>query len=173
MTAYADDAPPPGTAPAQDVPPTAPPPAPGPDWRPEPAAAPEPAPAAAAEPGPGQAGGQQAEGQQAEARQAAAPQGERRGPRPQGPKDTVFIGKKPLMAYVTSTLLQLAETPSVTIKARGMSISRAVDVAQIISRKRDNAGYAIDGVTLGSETLESTDGKKRNVSTITIAVRRN
>ncbi|MCY4252799.1 MAG: DNA-binding protein [Thaumarchaeota archaeon] len=85
----------------------------------------------------------------------------------------MFIGKKPLMAYVTSTLLQLAETPSVTIKARGMSISRAVDVAQIISRKRDNAGYEIDGVTLGSETLESTDGKKRNVSTITIAVRRN
>lgn len=98
--------------------------------------------------------------------------GERRGPRGPESKDTVFIGKKPLMAYVTSTLLQLAEVPSVTIKARGMSISRAVDVAQIISRKRDNAEYTIDSVTLGSESLESTDGKQRNVSTITIGVSR-
>lgn len=161
MTAYEGDASPDGTAPPRDSPPTAPQPAPWPERQPGPAAAPEPAPAAAPEQG-------QPEGQAGQ-----EPQGERRGPRPQGPKDTVFIGKKPLMAYVTSTLLQLAETPSVTIKARGMSISRAVDVAQIISRKRDNAGYAIDGVTLGSETLESTDGKKRNVSTITIAVRRN
>ena len=50
-------------------------------------------------------------------------------------RDTVFIGKKPIMAYVTSTLIQLANLPSVNIKARGMSIGRAVDVAQIISRK--------------------------------------
>ena len=54
-------------------------------------------------------------------------------------RDTVFIGKKPLMAYVTSTLIQLANIPSVTIKARGMSIGRAVDVSQIISRKTENA----------------------------------
>ncbi len=56
-----------------------------------------------------------------------------------GPRDTVYIGKKPLMAYVTSTLIQLANIPSVTIKARGMSIGRAVDVSQIISRKTENA----------------------------------
>jgi nucleoid protein Alba len=45
-------------------------------------------------------------------------------------RDTIFIGKKPLMAYVTSTLIQLANVPSVSIKARGLSIGRAVDVAQ-------------------------------------------
>ena len=56
-------------------------------------------------------------------------------------RDVIFIGKKPLMAYVTSTLIQLANIPSVTIKARGMSIGRAVDVSQIISRKTENAGY--------------------------------
>ncbi len=27
-----------------------------------------------------------------------------------GPRDAVYIGKKPLMAYVTSTLIQLAES---------------------------------------------------------------
>ena len=88
-------------------------------------------------------------------------------------RDTVFIGKKPLMAYVTSTLIQLANLPAVNIKARGLSIGRAVDVAQIISRKTENAGYSIGNIRIGSETLESKDGKSRNVSTIEIEVKRN
>ena len=88
-------------------------------------------------------------------------------------RDTVFIGKKPLMAYVTSTLIQLANVPTVKVKARGMSIGRAVDVAQIISRKTENAGYTIGAILIGSETLESKDGRPRNVSTIEIQVKRN
>ena len=91
---------------------------------------------------------------------------------PSGNRDTVYIGKKPLMAYVTSTLIQLANIPSVRIKARGMSIGRAVDVAQIISRKTEQAGYEIGEIKIGSETLESQDGKTRNVSTIEIEVKR-
>ena len=88
-------------------------------------------------------------------------------------RDTVYIGKKPIMAYVTSTLIQLANLPSVNIKARGMSIGRAVDVAQIISRKTEHAGYTIGNISIGSESLESQDGKTRNVSTIEIEVKRN
>ena len=88
-------------------------------------------------------------------------------------RDTVYIGKKPLMAYVTSTLIQLANVPSVTIKARGMSIGRAVDVSQIISRKTENAGYCVGTIKIGSEALESQDGRTRNVSTIEIQVKRN
>ena len=88
-------------------------------------------------------------------------------------RDVVFIGKKPLMAYVTSTLIQLANIPSVTIKARGMSIGRAVDVSQIISRKTENAGYSIGNIKIGSEPLESQDGRTRNVSTIEIEIKRN
>jgi archaea-specific DNA-binding protein len=88
-------------------------------------------------------------------------------------RDTVYIGKKPIMAYVTSTLIQLANLPSVSIKARGMTIGRAVDVAQIISRKTENAGYTIGEIRIGSESLESQDGRMRNVSTIEIEVKRN
>ena len=88
-------------------------------------------------------------------------------------RDTVFIGKKPLMAYVTTTIIQLANLPAVSIKARGMSIGRAVDVAQIISRKTENSGYSIGKIQIGSETLESKDGRPRNVSTIDIEVKRN
>ena len=93
--------------------------------------------------------------------------------KPTGERDTVYIGKKPLMAYVTSTLIQLANAPSVSIKARGMSIGRAVDVAQILSRKTENAGYSIGTIQIGSESLESQDGRMRNVSTIDIQVKRN
>ena len=86
--------------------------------------------------------------------------------------DTVFIGKKPLMAYVTSALIQLANVPSVNIKARGLSIGRAVDVAQIIARKTENAGYTIGEIKIDSELLESQDGRSRNVSTIEIEIKR-
>ena len=99
-------------------------------------------------------------------------QTEKRSERPEV-RDTVYIGKKPLMAYVTSALIQLANVPSVTIKARGMSIGRAVDVSQIISRKTENAGYSIGTIKLDSEALESQDGRTRNVSTIEIQINRN
>ena len=90
-----------------------------------------------------------------------------------GPRDIIYIGKKPLMAYVTTTLIQLSNISCVTIKARGMSIGRAVDVSQIISRKTENAGYSIGNIKIGSESLESQDGRMRNVSTIDIEVKRN
>jgi DNA-binding protein len=92
--------------------------------------------------------------------------------RESGNRDTIYIGKKPLMAYVTSTLIQLASLKSVSIKARGLTIGRAVDVAQIISRKTENAGYEIGRIAIGSEVLESKDGRSRNVSTIDIEVKR-
>ena len=89
-------------------------------------------------------------------------------------RDTIFIGKKPLMAYVTSTLIQLANVPSVNIKARGLSIGRAVDVAQIVARKTENAGYSIGNIKIDSESLESEDGRNTKMfSTIEIEVKRN
>lgn len=91
----------------------------------------------------------------------------------QQPREQIFIGKKPLMAYVTSALIQLANLPKVSIKARGLSIGRAVDVAQIISRKTEGAGYSVGDIKIGSEQLESQDGRSRNVSTIEIEVKKN
>ncbi len=90
----------------------------------------------------------------------------------EGPHDTIYIGKKPLMTYVTSTLIQLANQPSVTIKARGLSIGRAVDVSQITLKRMESAGYKIGDVRIGSETVQSEDGRTRNVSTIEIEIRK-
>src|ERR671921_1438793 len=89
------------------------------------------------------------------------------------PNNEIFIGKKPLMTYVTATLVQLANEPTVFIKARGKSIPMAVDVAQIIVKRMNTLGYKVASVKIGSEAVKSQDGNTRNVSTIEVAVSRN
>ncbi len=85
----------------------------------------------------------------------------------------IFIGKKPLMTYVTATLVQLANEPTVTIKARGKSITRAVDVAQIIVKRMNTLGYRIEKVRLGSDVIAGEEGERpRNVSTIEVYISR-
>jgi archaea-specific DNA-binding protein len=85
----------------------------------------------------------------------------------------IFIGKKPLMTYVTATLVQLANEPTVVIKARGKSITRAVDVAQIIVKRMNTLGYRVEKVKLGSDVLTGTeDDKPRNVSIIEVSISR-
>ena len=86
--------------------------------------------------------------------------------------NAILIGKKPLMTYVTATLVQLANEPTVVIKARGRSITRAVDVAQIIVKRMGNIGYKIGPVKIGSDNIQSEDGKVRSVSSIEVPVSR-
>ena len=88
----------------------------------------------------------------------------------ENPRDVIFIGKKPLMSYVTSAIIQLSSLPSITIKARGMSIGLAVDVTQVLLKKTKI--FEVGRIRIDSESLESQDGKKRNVSTIEIPISR-
>jgi DNA-binding protein len=76
------------------------------------------------------------------------------------------------MTYVTATLVQLANDPKVVVKARGKSITRAVDVAQIIVKRMDTLGYKIGAVNVGSEIIQSEDGRERAVSTIEVEISR-
>ena len=85
--------------------------------------------------------------------------------------DTIFIGKKPLMTYVTSTIVQLATQPIVTIKARGLTTAIAIDVAQVVIKKTKPA-FEISNVSINSESLVSSDGRNRDVSTIDISIKR-
>ena len=94
------------------------------------------------------------------------------GAEPRRANNVILIGKKPLMTYVTATLVQLASEPTVIVKARGKSIARAVDVAQIIAKRMDNMGYKIAFVKIGSQTIRSDDGRDRNVSTIEVQITR-
>ena len=85
--------------------------------------------------------------------------------------DIIFVCKKPLMTYVTSTIVQWATKPNVNIKARGLTTSIAIDVAQIVIKKTKPA-FEIDNVSIGSESLVSSDGRNRDVSTIDMSIKR-
>ena len=84
------------------------------------------------------------------------------------PRDIIFVGKKPLMTYVNATLTQLSVSEVVTIKARGKSITQAVDISQMIAKRMNAVGYFVKDVRISSDSLKSNDGKDRNVSTIEI-----
>ncbi len=88
------------------------------------------------------------------------------------PPNIIFIGKKSITTYVNATLTQLSSESTVTIKARGKSITAAVDVSQMIVKRLNAVGYKVTGVRIFSEKLVSLDGKERNVSTIEIDVSR-
>jgi DNA-binding protein len=82
----------------------------------------------------------------------------------------VFIGKKPTMSYVLAVITQFTSgQKEVHIKARGKSISRAVDVAQVIQR-RFMPDVKIKRIDLGTEEREVEGKGKVNVSTIDIVL---
>ncbi len=82
--------------------------------------------------------------------------------------NVVYIGKKPVMGYVLAVVTQFnGGTPDVYIKARGKSISRAVDVAEIV-RNRFLPGVKVDNILIKTEEMDSEDGSKTKVSVIEI-----
>ena len=94
-------------------------------------------------------------------------------PRGQIPPDTVFIGKKPLMAYATAVMMHFnGGSKRLTVKARGKSISHAVDVVEVVRRRFFQGKLSIKDVRIASEVLGE-EGDTRNVSTIEIVLERN
>ncbi|MBI2676208.1 MAG: DNA-binding protein Alba [Candidatus Aenigmarchaeota archaeon] len=82
--------------------------------------------------------------------------------------NVVFVGKKPTMSYVLAVLTQFDNNKEVHVKARGRSISTAVDVVEAVKNKfvRD----AKSQVAIGTEQVEDETGRKLNVSTIDITL---
>lgn len=82
----------------------------------------------------------------------------------------VYVGKKPLMAYVLAAVMQInTEQREVIIKARGQAISRAVDVAEIL-RNKFVPGAKVKDIRISTETLAREDGSPSNVSSIEIII---
>uniref|UniRef100_A0A6M3LWE4 Putative archaeal DNA coating protein n=1 Tax=viral metagenome TaxID=1070528 RepID=A0A6M3LWE4_9ZZZZ len=71
------------------------------------------------------------------------------------------------MVYVTAVLTCIAEYDKVIIQARGQSINRAVDVAEIV-RKKFLKDLRLQGITIDTETMRDDDGRPRGISTIDI-----
>ena len=85
--------------------------------------------------------------------------------------NVVYIGRKPVMSYVLALMLHL-NTPNakdVVLKARGRSITTAVDVAEI-SRRRFLDKLSITNIEIGTEELPQDGGTTRAVSTMQITL---
>lgn len=84
--------------------------------------------------------------------------------------NTIFVGKKPSMAYVLGVITQFSDgKEEVHVRARGKSISRAVDVAEIVRRRFAN-DVKLKSIEIGTEERELEDKSKINVSTINICL---
>ena len=99
---------------------------------------------------------------------------ERRPERPRSPipPDTILIGKKPVMAYVTAFMMHFTGgANTLTVKARGRAISTAVDVVEVARRRFFAGKLTVKNIAIGTETIQSFEGgDTRNVSTIEIKV---
>lgn len=102
----------------------------------------------------------------APAPQPAAPQ---QAPQQRAPYNHIFVGQKPVMNYAMSALIQLAQNGEVIVKARGMAISRAVDVAEIVTKRLGNGQFKVKDIGINTEVVgEGTE--TRNISSIEITV---
>ncbi len=82
--------------------------------------------------------------------------------------NTIYIGKKPTMNYVLAVVTQFnSGNNEVVVKARGRSISRAVDVAEVV-RNRFVPGTKVRNVQISTEKITGADGRTSNVSSIEI-----
>ena len=87
-------------------------------------------------------------------------------------ENVVYIGSKPVMNYCLAVLTALKDEESrVMLKARGRAISTAVDVAEV-TKNRFMENLTVEKIEIGSEELESREGRIRNVSTITIVLKK-
>jgi archaea-specific DNA-binding protein len=86
-------------------------------------------------------------------------------------ENVIFVGKKPPMSYVLAVVTQFntTGTDEVIIKARGRSISTAVDTAEIV-RKRFITDAKIKEIKIGTESVTNEEGRNSNVSSIEISL---
>jgi DNA-binding protein len=88
-------------------------------------------------------------------------------------ENSVFVGGKPFMNYVTAVVMQftMKGAKEVVIRARGKFISRAVDIAEVCKKRflKDH-NIEVKGIKTDSEEFENKEGRKVNVSTIDITL---
>ncbi len=86
--------------------------------------------------------------------------------------NVVFIGGKPFMNYVTGVVMQFTtqNANEIVVKARGKFISRAVDVAEVATRRFLENTCEISKIDIGSEEFKNKEGKQVRVSTIEITL---
>ncbi|MBU0460594.1 MAG: DNA-binding protein Alba [Nanoarchaeota archaeon] len=86
--------------------------------------------------------------------------------------NSVFIGNKPFMNYVTSVVMQFTSkgASEVIVKARGKFISRAVDVVEVSRKRFMENSIDVKDIQINSEQFENKEGKQVRVSNIEITL---
>jgi DNA-binding protein Alba len=84
--------------------------------------------------------------------------------------ERIYVGSKPILAYVTAIVTSLQRADSVKVMARGRAISSAVDVVEVTKRSF-LTDISIADIAIGTERLGE-QGAERNVSTIAITLSR-
>ncbi len=87
--------------------------------------------------------------------------------------NVVYIGRKPAMSYVMAIITSFtgSDAKDITLKARGRSITTAVDAAEI-ARRKFMKELNVGKITIGTEEIQQEEGGTRNVSTIEITLTR-
>ena len=88
--------------------------------------------------------------------------------------NSVFIGSKPFMNYVTGVVMQFTTkgADEVHLKARGKFIWRAVDVAEVSTKRFLEGQIIVKDIKIDSEGFKNKDGKDVRVSTIDIVLKK-
>ncbi|HYC11510.1 MAG TPA: DNA-binding protein Alba [Nitrososphaerales archaeon] len=110
----------------------------------------------------------ESEGQKA-AEPATAPAQQTAPAQRSAPYNHIFVGQKPVMNYAMSALIQLTQAGEVVVKARGMAISRAVDVAEIVTKRLGNGQFKVKDIGISTEVVGE-GPETRNISSIEIVV---
>ena len=88
--------------------------------------------------------------------------------------NSIYIGGKPFMNYVTAVVMQFTtkSASDIVIKARGKFISRAVDVAEVTSKRFLTGQATVGDIKIDSEEFTNKEGRQVRVSTIEITLNR-
>jgi len=89
-------------------------------------------------------------------------------------KNTIFVGARPFMNYVTGVVMQFTTQGAgeVKIKARGKFISRAVDIVEVATKRFLENTIDVKDIKIDSEEFENKEGKTVRVSTIEISLQK-
>ena len=88
--------------------------------------------------------------------------------------NSIFIGPKAFMNYVTGVVMQFTteDANEVIVKARGKFITRAVDVSQMAVKQFLEDQIEVKNISIDSDKVTNKDGKEVQVSSIEITLGR-
>lgn len=89
--------------------------------------------------------------------------------------NAVYVGKKPTMNYVLACITFFhGGAKEIHIRARGKSITRAIDVAEVV-RKRFLPDVKVINIAIGTDKIHHQDDENQevtNISTIELTLQR-